>query len=53
MGRTMHKLGGRVRAQRIEKWKETKWTMDLNENEIVPRSKKHRAENIFVQNQVK
>lgn len=53
MGRTMHKLGGRGRAQQIEKWKETKWTMDLNESEIVPRSKKRRAENVFVLSQVK
>ena len=27
--------------------------MDLNENEIVPRSKKRTAENVFVQSQVK
>ena len=53
MGRIMHKLGGRGRAKQIEKWKETKWTIHLNENEIVPKSKKRRAENVFVQSQVK
>ena len=53
MGKTMHKLGGRGRANQIEKWKETNWSLVLQPNEIVPRSKKRKAEHVFVQDQVK
>ena len=49
----MHKLGGRGRATQIETWKGTTWTIDLKQNEIVPKSRKRKAENVLVQNQVK
>ena len=53
MGRALQKQGGRGRADQIEKWKETTWSLVLEPNEIIPRSKKRKAENIFVQTQVK
>jgi len=53
MGGAVHKLGGRGRSMQNEKWKETKWIIHLNESEIVLKSKKHRAENVFVLSQVK
>ena len=49
----MHALGGRGRAKQIEQWKETNWPVQLNECEIVPKSKKRKAENVLIQNQVK
>ena len=49
----MHKLGGRGRMTQIETWKETTWTIDLRQNEIVTKSRKRKAENVLVQNQVK
>ena len=53
MGKAMHALGGRGRAKRIEQWKETNWTVHLNHSEIVPKSKKRKAENVLIQSQVK
>lgn len=53
MGKTMYKLGGRGRANQIEKWKETNWSLILQQNEIVSKTKKRKAENVFVQAQVK
>jgi len=53
MGKTMHKLGGRGRAQQTEEWKQTKWVIDLKQGEIVPRSKKRKRENVLICNQVK
>ena len=53
MGRAMHKQGGRGRADQIDKWKETTWSLELHPNEIIPKTKKRKAENIFVQSQVK
>ena len=53
MGKAMYKLGGRGRATQIETWKGTTWTIDMKENEIVPNSKKRKAENVLVHNQVK
>ena len=53
MGRALQKQGGRGRADQIETWKETTWSLVLEPNEIIPRSKKRKAENIFVQTQVK
>ena len=53
MGKAMHALGGRGRAKQIEQWKETNWPVQLNECKIVPKSKKLKAENVLIQNQVK
>ncbi len=53
MGRTMHKLGGRGRANQIENWKETNRSLILHPNEIVPRTKKQKVEIFFVQAQAK
>ena len=53
MGKTMHALGGRGRAKQLEQWKETNWTINLNESEIVPKSRKRKAENVFIQSQIK
>lgn len=53
MGKAMHKLGGRGRTTQIETWKGTTWTIDLKQNEIVHKSRKRKAENVLVQNQVK
>lgn len=53
MGRAMHKQGGRGRADQIEKWKEITWSLVLHPNEIMPKTKKRKAENVFVQSQVK
>ena len=53
MGRAMHKQGGRGRADQIDKWKETTWSLELHPNEIIPKTKKRKAETIFVQSQVK
>ena len=47
----MHKLGKRGRANQIESWKGTTWTIDLKQNEIVLKSKKRIQENVLVQNQ--
>ena len=49
----MHKLGGRGRVNQIENWKETNWSLILHPNEIVPRTKKQKVENVFVQAQAK
>ena len=49
----MHKLGGRGRANQIAKWEETNWSLILQTNESVPKTKKRKAENVFVQAQVK
>ena len=49
MGRTINVLGGRGRANQIEKWKETDWTTELHQEEIVPKSNKHKVENVLVQ----
>ena len=46
MGKTMHK-------HQIETWKETNWPLILQPSEIVPKTKKRKAENVFVQAQVK
>ena len=53
MGRTINVLGGRGRANQIEKWKETDWTIELHQEEIVPKSNKCKAENVLVLSQVK
>ena len=53
MGKAMYKLGGRGRATQIKTWKGTTWTIDMKENEIVPKSKKRKAENVLVHNQGK
>ena len=53
MGRTINALGGRGRANQIEKWKETDWTIQLKQEEIVPKSNKRKAENVLVQSQFK
>ena len=53
MGRALQKQGGRGRADQIEKWKKTTWSLVLEPNKIIPRSNKRKAENIFVQTQVK
>ena len=49
----MHKLGGRGRESQIKTWKETKWTLNLHPTEIVPKTRKRKAQNVFVQSQVK
>ena len=53
MGRTINAIGGRGQANQIEKWKETDWTIELHQEEIVPKSNKRKAENMLVQSQVK
>ena len=53
MGRTINALGGRGRANQIEKWQATNWTIQLYQEEIVPKSNKRKAENTLVQSQVK
>ena len=53
MGKAMHALGGRGRAKQLEQWKETNWTIILNESEIVPKFRKQKAENLFIQSQIK
>ena len=37
----------------LEQWKETDWTINLNESEIIPKSRKRKAENVFIQSQIK
>ena len=44
----MHKLGGRGQTTQIKTWKETTWTIDLRQNEIVTKSRKRKAENVLV-----
>ena len=53
MGKAWYKLGGRGRTNQIEKWKETIWLLTLQPNETVSRTKKRKAENVFIQDQVK
>ena len=53
MGRTINALGGRGRTNQIEKWQATNWTIQLYQEEIVPKSNKRKAENVLVQSQVK
>ena len=53
MGKVWNKLGGRGRTSQIEKWKETTWLLTLQPNKIVSKTKKRKAENIFIQDQVK
>ena len=53
MGRTINALGGRGRTNQIEKWQTTNWTIQLYQEEIVPKSNKRKAENVLVQSQVK
>ena len=53
MGRTMHKLGGSGRESQIKTWKESKWELNLHPPEIVPKTRKRKAENILSQSQVK
>ena len=53
MGKAWYKLGGRGRTSQIEKWKETTWLLTLQPNEIVSKTKKRKAENVFIQDQVK
>ena len=48
MGKTMHALGGRGRAKQLEQWKETDWTITLNESETVPKFRKWKAEDVFI-----
>ena len=36
MGKTLQSLGGPADKKLMDKWKETTWMIDLNDNEIVP-----------------
>ena len=53
MGKAMHNMGGRGRENQIHKWKMTKWTINLHSTEIVPKTRKRKTENVFVQSQAK
>jgi len=53
MGKTMQKLGGQARTCQIAQWQTTVWTINLHKDEFVPKSRKRKAENVFVQSQVK
>ena len=49
----MQQMSGGGRTNQIEQWQATTWTIELHQGEFVPKSKKHKAENVFVQSQVK
>ena len=53
IGKAMYNMGGRGREKQIQKWKVTKWTINLHSNEIVPEIRKRKTENVFVQSQAK
>ena len=40
MGRAIQRLGGYGRSKLLDKWKETKWNIELEKNEILPRKRK-------------
>ena len=49
MGKAIQVLGGKERVQMQSKWKETKWRLELKDNEIVPVSRKRKPDNPVVQ----
>ena len=52
MGKSLHFLGGTARSKTYEKWKATKWTVELHENEVVLPSgskRKLRNENVILE----
>ena len=48
MGKAFQSSGGRVRGKLLEKWKKTKWVVELKEDEIVLR-RKRKSDNVIVQ----
>ena len=50
MGKLLQSLGGSGRAKVLEKWKETTWTLELRDNEIVCHSnRKRKPEHAIIQ----
>ena len=50
MGKLLQSLGGSGRAKVVEKWKETTWTLELRDNEIVCNSNwKRKPEHAIIQ----
>ena len=45
MGKAIQSKGGTGRLNLINKWKKTKWQVDLKTNEFVPCSKKRKCDN--------
>ena len=49
MGKAIQILGGKERVQMQRKWKETKWRLELKDNEIFPVFRKRKPDNPVVQ----
>ena len=47
MGKSLQALGGTGRAKQIKKWKDTKWTVELRQNEIIS-GRKRKPDNVLI-----
>lgn len=49
MGKALQALGGTGRARQIQKWKDTKWPIELHDKEIIPSNRKRKPDNVLIQ----
>ena len=48
MGKALQALGGTGRARQLQKWKDTKWSIELHDKEIIHLNRKRKSDNVLV-----
>ena len=48
MGKALQTAGGTGRGKLLNNWKQTKWLLELKDTEIVPTSRKRKADHLVV-----
>jgi len=48
MGKAIQSVGGTSRTKLLNNWKQTKWLLELKDNEIVPTNRKRKPDHLVV-----